>query len=118
MEDQTAGYRLIEDYDIGPRFLGYPLEDGRVIGFLMERIANARHAGPQDLDIFQQTLAQLHALGIKHGDVNRFNFLIRDSRAILSDFDTTRKRDDSNLPSDQLLEVHSCAFSFNPGVGC
>lgn len=63
MEDETVGYRLIEDYDIGPRFLGYLLEDGRVIGFLMGRTANARHAGPQDLDICQQTLSLGYMFG-------------------------------------------------------
>ncbi|KAJ5926756.1 hypothetical protein N7516_008529 [Penicillium verrucosum] len=102
MEGETASYRLIEDHNIGPRFLGHLVEDGRVIGFLMERIANARHAGPQDLEICQQTLARLHALGIKHGDVNRFNFLVRDSRAILIDFDKARKCDDPNLLAGEL----------------
>lgn len=105
MEGETAGYQSIEGCEIGPRFLGHLTEDGRVIGFLMERIANARHAGPQDLDICQRTLARLHALGIKHGDVNRFNFLIRDSRAILIDFDTTRKCDDSNLIAEELRSL-------------
>ncbi|KAJ5534306.1 hypothetical protein N7527_000560 [Penicillium freii] len=60
MEGETASYQLIEGCDIGPRFLGHLFEDGCVIGFLMERIANARHAGPRDLDICQQTLARLH----------------------------------------------------------
>lgn len=43
-------------------------EDGRVIGFLMERVRNARHADPQDLEACQETLPRLHALGIRHGD--------------------------------------------------
>ncbi|KAJ6185752.1 hypothetical protein N7519_007053 [Penicillium mononematosum] len=105
MEGETAAYRLIEGYDIGPRFLGHLTEDGRVIGFVMERIANARHAGPQDLDICQQTLARLHALGIRHGDVNRFNFLIRDEKAILFDFDTARKCDDPKLLAEELRNL-------------
>ncbi|KAJ5602832.1 Lipopolysaccharide kinase [Penicillium hordei] len=111
MEGETAGYQSIEGCEIGPRFLGHLTEDGRVIGFLMERIANARHAGPQDLDICQGTLARLHALGIKHGDVNRFNFLIRDSRAILIDFDTARKCDDSNLLAEELRSLQEALES-------
>lgn len=111
MEGDTAAYRLIEGYDIGPRFLGHLTEDGRVIGFVMERIANARHAGPQDLDICQQTLARLHALGIRHGDVNRFNFLIRGGKAILFDFDTARKCDDPKLLAEELRNLQEALES-------
>ncbi|KAJ5451298.1 hypothetical protein N7491_000480 [Penicillium cf. griseofulvum] len=102
MEGDTATYQSIEGYKIGPQFLGHLTEDGRVIGFLMERISNARHAGPRDLEICQQTLTRLHALGIEHGDVNRFNFMIRDSRAILNDFDTARKCADSKLLAEDI----------------
>jgi tRNA A-37 threonylcarbamoyl transferase component Bud32 len=77
----------------------------------MERIANVRHAGPQDLDICQQTLARLHALGIRHGDVNRFNFLIRDERAVLFDFDTARKCDDSKLLAGELRNLQEALES-------
>lgn len=50
-------------------------------------------------------------LGIKHGDVNRFNFLIRDSRAILIDFDTTRKCDDSDLLAEELRNLQEALES-------
>lgn len=116
MEGETAACRLIEGCDIGPRFLAHLTEDGRVIGFLMERIANARHAGPQDLNICQQTLTRLHALGIKHGDINRFNFLIRDSKAILIDFDTARKCDDSKLLAEELHNLKE-ALESSSGKG-
>jgi predicted Ser/Thr protein kinase len=118
IEGEMAGYQLIEGYEIGPRFLGHLTEDGRVIGFLMKRIANARHAGPQDLDICQQTLTRLHDLGIKHGDVNRFNFMIRDSRAILIDFDTARKCDDSMLLAEETQNLlEALEFSSDKGGG-
>ena len=94
MEDETADYQLIVDYDIGHQFLGHLVEDNCVIGFLIGPIANARHAGPKDLDICQQILTQLHALKIKYGAMNRFNFLI--------DFGTARKCDNSNLPVEEL----------------
>ncbi|KZF24244.1 hypothetical protein L228DRAFT_237191 [Xylona heveae TC161] len=86
--------------NVGPRFLAHLTEHGRVIGFIMERITNARHAEPEDLAACQATLSRLHSLGIKHGDINRFNFLIiresppSSSTAILIDYDTARKCDD------------------------
>ncbi|KAB8277879.1 hypothetical protein BDV30DRAFT_204453 [Aspergillus minisclerotigenes] len=49
IEDETTAYQWINGHDIGPRFLGHLTEHGRVIGFLMEGITNARHAGLQDL---------------------------------------------------------------------
>ncbi|KAJ5462998.1 hypothetical protein N7475_007942 [Penicillium sp. IBT 31633x] len=105
MEGETCAYQLIEGSGIGPRFLGHLTEDGRVIGFLMECITNARHAGPQDLEICQRTLSRLHALGLKHGDVNRFNFLVRGEEAILIDFDTIRKCDDTSLLAEELQKL-------------
>lgn len=43
--------------------------------------------------------------------MNRFNFLIRDSRAILVDFDTARKCDDSNLLVEELHGLHEALES-------
>lgn len=39
------------------RFLGHLTEDGRVIEFPMERVQNARHAGPPDLETCRETLS-------------------------------------------------------------
>ncbi|KAJ5971812.1 uncharacterized protein N7479_001730 [Penicillium vulpinum] len=102
LESETTAYQWIEGNDIGPRFLGHLTEDGRVIGFLMERIKNARHAGPQDLEPCRKTLSRLHHLGIQHGDTNRFNFLIRDSTAVLIDFDSARKCSDQKALLKEL----------------
>ncbi|KAF3318768.1 hypothetical protein TWF173_006785 [Orbilia oligospora] len=35
---ETRWYEQIKGHDIGPEFLGYLTEDGRVIGFLMEKL--------------------------------------------------------------------------------
>lgn len=51
----------------------------------MEYIADAGHASSKDLPACQEKLKRLHALGIKHGDVNRHNFLIKGQEAILID---------------------------------
>ncbi|PYI33561.1 hypothetical protein BP00DRAFT_338887, partial [Aspergillus indologenus CBS 114.80] len=108
MENETTVYELLNGHGIGPRFLGHLTEHDRVIGFLMERITNARHAGPEDLELCREALAQLHALGLLHGDTNRHNFLIRDGKAIVIDFSTTRKCDDEDLLRQEMegLLVH------------
>lgn len=97
IENETTAYQWITGHGIGPQFLGHLTENGRVIGFLMEHITDARHAGAQDLGICEEVLSRLHALGIRHGDTNRFNFLVRGSKATLIDFDTAQKCDNRNL---------------------
>jgi hypothetical protein len=100
IENETTAYQWISSHStttatpIAPRFLGHLTESGRVIGFLMERITDARHASTQDLQACRVVLSRLHNLGIRHGDTNRFNFLIRDTKDILIDFDTAQKCDD------------------------
>ncbi|KAF3209745.1 hypothetical protein TWF106_005847 [Orbilia oligospora] len=44
----TRWYERIKGHGIGPEFLGYLTEDGRVIGFLMEKL-DGRHATIEDL---------------------------------------------------------------------
>ena len=75
---ETAAYAWLKDTGVGPRFLGHLTEgkNGRVIGFLLEFIPLARFAGPDDLKACQKALGKLHALGILHGDANRYNFLV------------------------------------------
>jgi predicted Ser/Thr protein kinase len=102
LEIETIAYEWIDGHEIGPRFLGHLIEDNRVIGLLIERITNARHAGPNDLAACQQTLSRLHRLGVHHGDTNRFNFLICGSKAVLIDFDTARKCDDQDALREEF----------------
>ncbi|KAI1195142.1 hypothetical protein F5X97DRAFT_335559 [Nemania serpens] len=91
LEAETNAYEWIESKGIGPRFLGHLTEAGRVFGFVMEHIDGARTAEPRDLAACQRILAKLHALGIKHGDINKHNFLIRNGEAVLIDFETAQK---------------------------
>lgn len=97
LENKTTAYQWIFGYDIAPQFLGHLTEHGRVIGLIMERITGARHAGIKDVEICGKVLSRLHDLGVQHGDINRFNFLVRNSRAILIDFDTARKCHDRDM---------------------
>jgi hypothetical protein len=96
LEDKTTAYEWIDGHGIGPRFLGHLTEDNRVIRFLMERITNAQHAGPNDLTAYQQTLCRLHRLGVRHSNINRFNFLIRGSTAVLIEFNSAQKCDNQD----------------------
>ncbi|RAL09395.1 alpha-galactosidase A precursor [Aspergillus homomorphus CBS 101889] len=108
LENETTAYQWLDGYVIGPQFLGHITEHGRVIGFLMERITDARHAGPEDLQACQEVLSRLHTLGLRHGDTNLHNFLIREGKAILIDFDTTRKCDDEESLRTELEMLPVC----------
>ena len=46
---ETQAYSWIDGHNIGPKFLVYLTEDGRVIGFLIESV-EGRHATVSDLD--------------------------------------------------------------------
>lgn len=50
-------------------------ENGRVIGFLTEKV-EGDSAGIEDLASCQALVRRLHALGLVHGDVNRYNFVV------------------------------------------
>ncbi|KAJ0120725.1 alpha-galactosidase a [Diaporthe amygdali] len=65
---------------IAPEILGHLTENGRVIGFLMEKV-EGRFACLDDLPRCEALLRRLHSLGdlgLVHGDINRYNFIIRD----------------------------------------
>lgn len=91
---ETAAYEWIHSAGIGPAFLGHITEAGRVTGFLMEHIDNAKTAGPEDLAACQRSLKKLHALGILHGDINKHNFLVRGGEVVLVDFETAERTED------------------------
>ncbi|KAG6148187.1 hypothetical protein E4U28_004987 [Claviceps purpurea] len=93
IETEIAVYQRICDQGVGPKFLGHVIEgpDGRVIGFITEWVGGARSAEPGDLDDCRKALARLHQLGIKHGDINKHNFLVREGHeVVLIDFEVSR----------------------------
>lgn len=111
MNDECAAYQWIEGHNIGPKFLCHITEEGRVIGFLMERVADeagdARHATPADLEACTQVLAKLHGLGILHGDINKYNMLVTSKGVTLVDVCTARKCEDTSAFDKEMqsLEV-------------
>ena len=114
--NETLAYSWIEGHNIGPKFLGHLTEEGRVIGFLLEKV-NGHHAGINDLHHCRTAVSKLHRLGIFHGDLNRHNFLVSSSRAYLVDFETARKVDDQQSLDQELqdLEKQLCSDSNRGG---
>ncbi|RAK93326.1 alpha-galactosidase A precursor [Aspergillus costaricaensis CBS 115574] len=108
IENETTAYQWISGHGIGPVFLGHVTESGRVIGFLIENIRDARHAGIQDVESCREVLGRLHDLGVCHGDTNPFNFLICDGKATLIDFDTARKCDDRGVLVQEMDGLAAC----------
>jgi hypothetical protein len=61
---------------IAPKFLGHLTENGRTMGFLLEKL-DGEEAGIADLADCEALLDRLHNdVGLVHGDVNRYNFVI------------------------------------------
>ncbi|KAF8338592.1 alpha-galactosidase A precursor [Amanita rubescens] len=102
LDSETSAYQWIQNHQIGPQFLGHLTEEGRVIGFVMERITSFRHATPEDLALCQQALSKLHRLSIKHGDINKHNFLIHDNRATLIDFDSALRCNNAKMLEEEF----------------
>ena len=100
LEAETATYQWIDGKEVGPAFLGHLTEESRVIGFIISRITDFRHATPDDFALCCKALSKLHDLGIKHGDTNKHNFLAHDTQATLIDFDSS-----SRVASSEELEM-------------
>ncbi|KAF1842333.1 uncharacterized protein K460DRAFT_389002 [Cucurbitaria berberidis CBS 394.84] len=115
---ETSAYEWIENQQIGPGFLGHLSEEGRVIGFIMERITDARHATPEDLPLCQLALLKLHKLGIRHGDLNKHNILILDGKATLLDFDHSTPCHDPKALDEEFstLQKELCETSGRGGT--
>ncbi|KAG6114072.1 hypothetical protein E4U31_006533 [Claviceps sp. LM219 group G6] len=116
METEIAVYQRICDKGVGPKFLGHVTEgpDGRVIGFISEWVGGARSAEPRDLEDCKKALARLHQLGIKHGDINKYNFLVREGHeVVLIDFEVSKLdcshdelEEEMNALKDSLESTH------------
>lgn len=118
IDRECAAYGWIEGKDIGPRFSGNIAEEGRVIGFVVERVAGARHASSADHAACKEVLSRLHQLGIVHGDINKHNFLIIGGKATLIDFDCAHKTTDEQALTReiQLLEMQLAEMSGRGGI--
>jgi hypothetical protein len=91
---------------IAPEFLGHLTENGRVMGFLLQKF-DGEPACVNDLNNCEALLRRLHSLGLIHGDVNRNNFLFDrvSGRAMrLIDFEHTEEFD-AELAEAELLSL-------------
>lgn len=69
---------------IVPRVLGHLTEVGRVMGILLERL-DGEFASADDLPACSSTIRRLHEIGLVHGNVNRYNFIVdKQSRQVIS----------------------------------
>ena len=86
MENETRAYRLLQERDPGlaPRFLAHVTENhSRVVGFLMEHVADVHEAGERDLEKCRAILGRLHALGIAKKQLSRHSFLVKGDGEVL-----------------------------------
>ncbi|KAI2973533.1 hypothetical protein CBS147323_2054 [Aspergillus niger] len=90
LSQETSIYKQLQDTGLAPRFFGHVHEHGRVIGFILERL-KGREAGIKDLPLCQSVLKRLHDIGILHGDVNRYNFIVRGDAVRLIDFERSQQ---------------------------
>lgn len=85
--------------------MGHVTEEGRVVGFPIERVADCRHAAPEDLALCRRALERPRRLGVVRGDVNRHNFLIRDGRAVMIDCEEARRCGDERALGEELARL-------------
>ena len=106
IEQETRAYQLLEGSDLAPRFLGHIHENGRIMGFLLEKV-EGRPASHQDLSICEAALGKLHELGFVHGDVNRYNFLVTEEGVKLLDFEGLVENASPELMREELESVRA-----------
>jgi hypothetical protein len=106
IERETHVYRLLQKTDIAPRFLGHIHEDGRVIGFLLEKL-EGHHASIEHLSRCEEVLGRLHQSGLLHGDVNRYNFVIGEGWTKMIDFEKCQGTQDGGLMNAEVLSLPS-----------
>ncbi|KAJ9142580.1 Lipopolysaccharide kinase (Kdo/WaaP) family protein [Coniochaeta hoffmannii] len=114
IERETWAYSIIarhhsqhpNESPITPDFLGHLTENGRTMGFLLQKV-DGESACVDDLASCEALLRRLHRLGLIHGDVNRHNFLIdrvSGSGIRLVDFEHAEEFDDG-LARAELLSL-------------
>lgn len=93
-ENEIKIYHALEHMasELVPQLLGY-VHDGvpdRVIGFLLEDIPG-RSAHIEDQVICAQAIKSLHAIGVLHGDLRRYNLIVRSTGEVaIIDFECSK----------------------------
>jgi len=113
IERETRAYQLLEGSGLAPRFLGHIHEHGRVIGLLLEK-TQGREAGIGDLAECRTVLERIHKLGLLHGDVNRYNFVVGKELVTMIDFERSQIDGDE---SSMRMEIESLSDELTENTG-
>ena len=116
VERETRVYRTLNSMrrtitTWAPAFLGHLVENGRVMGILIEKV-KGRSAGIEDYGACKEVVKRFHECGFVHGDLNRYNFLVNEGmgeggvKVTLIDFENARVYDarDAKRELDGLRE--------------
>lgn len=101
MNNEAQVYEWIDGRGIGPGFLGHLTEEGRVIGFLLEKV-DGKQATIDDGPVCEAVILKLHGLDIIHNDLSKDNFLVSDSCAVLLGFKTAKRSNDRTAMVQEL----------------
>ena len=101
LEQETKVYKFLAYSGLAPAFLGHIHENGRVLGLLLRK-EEGRFASIEDLSNCEAALRKLHQLGLRHGDINRYNFLVRENGVTLIDFEHTMEEADPEVIKKEL----------------
>lgn len=84
-----------EEPPMAPRFLGYLTENGRIMGFLLEKI-DGEPGCIDDLASCEALVRRLHSqVGLIHGGSNRYNFVVSGTGTRLVDFEHAEDFDEA-----------------------
>jgi serine/threonine protein kinase len=122
LERETWAYSFLDQHQrpefgeprISPQVLGHLTECGRVIGILLERL-DGESASVDDLPGCESALRRLHAIGLVHGDVNRYNFVVnRQNRQVsMVDFEHAAALNEEAAE----IELHSLSSELKEETG-
>lgn len=106
IEQETRAYQLLEGSGLAPRFLGHVHENGRIMGFLLEKLEGCP-ASVSSLSSCETAIRNLHGLGLLHGDVNRYNFLVAGEGVKLLDFECAQENASPEAMRKELENVRA-----------
>lgn len=124
LEREVRVYGALRDrkFTLLPEFIGYVYEEeeGRVMGFLMEEL-HGRYPDIEDLRACEDTVEQLHGVGVVHGDLNKYNIIVSRNVAKLIDFEVStfledghheEAKDELRKLADKLLDTSEVGLKY------
>lgn len=77
------------------------------MGFVLEKMGGRQPASIDKLHECEMVLKRFHALGLLHGDVNRYNFLVGKDNVKIVDFEHTVEGATAELQAQELATLRS-----------